>query len=213
MELTTEQKIIQAARQEFIQTGLAGARMQKIAERAGVNKALLHYYFRSKEKLYETALKDAAFTFWSSVETQIPEIEQSGNLRILLQTIVGTFFRVMSANPDFPKMFIREIADGATIIPVLGNTIYERFGSLLPRIHKIIQNELAQGNVYSFDPLHLLLNTIGMCVVSVMIQPVVNVVSEKFGKAITFDDSYYQKRINSIVELVFHGIYRQDRQS
>lgn len=212
MELTTEQIIIQAARKEFIETGLAGARMQKIAERAGVNKALLHYYFRSKEKLYEASFKDSAFTFWDAVEKQIPEIEKSGNLRILIQTVVSTFFRVMSANPDFPKMIIREIADGATIIPVLGNSVYNRFRSLLPRVQKIIREEVAQGNVYPFDPFHLLLNITGMCAISVMIEPVVNVIAAKIGKTTNFDESYYQKRINSIVELISHGVYIEEKQ-
>jgi AcrR family transcriptional regulator len=210
MEPSTEQKIIQAARKEFIETGLSGARMQHIAERAGVNKALLHYYFRSKEKLYEAALRDAAFTFWGTVETQIPDIEQSGDLKTLLKTLVGTFFRVMSANPDFPKMFFREIADGATTIPVLGETIYSRFGQHLPRFNKIIQKELSQKNTYPFDSLHLILNVIGMCLVSVIMQPVATTIASKFGKSIDFNDAFYQKRIDSIIELVTHGIYKQD---
>jgi AcrR family transcriptional regulator len=210
MEPSTEQKILQAARKEFIETGLSGARMQRIAERAGVNKALLHYYFRSKEKLYEAALKDIAFTFWGTVETQIPDIEQSGDLKTLLRTVVGIFFRVMSANPDFPKMFIREIADGATTIPVLGETIYGRFGPLLPRLQKIVQKELSQGITYLFDPFHLLVNVIGMCIVSVVMQPVALSIASKVGKTIDFNDVFYQKRIDSIVELVTHGIYIQD---
>ncbi|HNA17232.1 MAG TPA: helix-turn-helix domain-containing protein, partial [Ferruginibacter sp.] len=48
----TEQKILESARNVFIQKGLAGARMQDIADHAGVNKALLHYYFTSKDKLF-----------------------------------------------------------------------------------------------------------------------------------------------------------------
>jgi AcrR family transcriptional regulator len=213
MEPSTEQKIIQAARKEFIATGLSGARMQSIAERAGVNKALLHYYFRSKEKLYEAALRDAAFTFWETVETQIPDIEHSGDLKTLLRTVVGTFFHVMGANPDFPKMFIREIADGATTIPVLGETVYNRFGPLLPRMQKIIQKELSQKNIYTFDPFHLLVNVIGMCMVSVIMQPVAQTVASKIGKFIDFNDTFYQKRIDSIIELVTHGIYKQDVRS
>lgn len=210
MEPSTEQKILQAARKEFIETGLSGARMQRIALGAGVNKALLHYYFRSKEKLYEAALRDAAFTFWGTVETQIPEIEQSGDLKTLLRTVVGTFFRVMAANPDFPKMFIREIADGATTIPILGETVYGRFGPLLPRLQKIIQKELSQENTYPFDPFHLLVSVIGMCMVSVIMQPVALTIASKFGKGIDFNDEFYHKRIDSIIELVTHGIYKQD---
>ena len=48
----TEEKIINAAEKVFVEKGMAGARMQHIADEAGINKSLLHYYYRSKEKLY-----------------------------------------------------------------------------------------------------------------------------------------------------------------
>src|SRR5215204_3681785 len=56
----TEAKILEAARAVFIRRGTAGARMQEIAEEAGVNQALLHYYFRSKERLSEAVFRDTA---------------------------------------------------------------------------------------------------------------------------------------------------------
>ena len=57
LEKQTEEKIFEAATDVFIEKGMDGARMQEIADRAGINKALLHYYYRSKEKLF-----DAVFT-------------------------------------------------------------------------------------------------------------------------------------------------------
>ena len=51
-DIGTEQKILLAARKIFFQKGLAGARMQDIANEAGINKAILHYYFRSKDQLF-----------------------------------------------------------------------------------------------------------------------------------------------------------------
>ena len=54
---STEQKIFDAAHEVFTQKGMDGAKMQEIADRAGINKALLHYYYRSKEKLYEMVAK------------------------------------------------------------------------------------------------------------------------------------------------------------
>ena len=51
--MTTEEQILVAARKVFIEKGFEGTRMQEIANEAGINKALLHYYFRTKEKLFE----------------------------------------------------------------------------------------------------------------------------------------------------------------
>ena len=62
-DLSTEKKILEAAKKVFIAKGMAGARMQDIADEAGINKALLHYYFRSKDKLFETIFAEIAQRF------------------------------------------------------------------------------------------------------------------------------------------------------
>ena len=56
---TTEEKVLEAAKEVFMKYGLYGARMQDIADTAGINKALLHYYFRSKEKLFDAVFDGA----------------------------------------------------------------------------------------------------------------------------------------------------------
>ena len=58
MEANTEQIVRDAARKVFTQKGFDGARMQDIADEAGIHKSLLHYYFRSKDKLFEAIFKD-----------------------------------------------------------------------------------------------------------------------------------------------------------
>src|SRR3954463_13057426 len=62
-DLSTEEKILNAAKKVFLTKGMDGARMQDIADEAGINKALLHYYFRSKEKLFETIFLEVAGSF------------------------------------------------------------------------------------------------------------------------------------------------------
>ena len=64
-EVSAQEKILDAARAEFIAKGFKSARMQAIAKSAGVNHALLHYYFRSKEKLYDAAVRETVRTVWS----------------------------------------------------------------------------------------------------------------------------------------------------
>jgi len=59
-DATTEEKIVEAARTIFIKKGLSGARMQEIADEAGINKAMLHYYFRSKDMLFEMIFRQSA---------------------------------------------------------------------------------------------------------------------------------------------------------
>jgi len=61
-------RILDAAREVFVERGLDGARMQDIADKAGINKALLHYYFRNKEKLFELILKKRPVSFFLSLK-------------------------------------------------------------------------------------------------------------------------------------------------
>ena len=56
-EISTEEKILEAASKVFTEKGFAGTRTRDIAEHAGINLALLNYYFRSKEKLFEQVMK------------------------------------------------------------------------------------------------------------------------------------------------------------
>ena len=63
----TEQIILKAARKVFTHKGFDGARMQEIADEAGINKALLHYYFRSKDKLFEAIFKEVITTFFPRI--------------------------------------------------------------------------------------------------------------------------------------------------
>ncbi len=69
MELITdtEQKILRAASEIFLEKGHDGARMQEIADKAGINKALLHYYFRSKQKLFRTIFRKELQTMLVSI--------------------------------------------------------------------------------------------------------------------------------------------------
>lgn len=102
----TEQKIIKAAHEVFIEKGLDGARMQEIANRAGINKALLHYYFRSKDKLFDAVFQDI-------VKQIIPAFAQTLNsdldLMTLLKTFIDFYNEVFRKNPYLPQFFFHEI--------------------------------------------------------------------------------------------------------
>ncbi|MFA9392597.1 MAG: TetR/AcrR family transcriptional regulator [Prolixibacteraceae bacterium] len=102
----TEQKIIQAAREVFIEKGMDGARMQEIADRAGINKALLHYYFRSKEKMFDAVFQDIAMEI-------IPRFSQQVKNTQNLQEVIGSFIEFYNntfrQNPFLPQFFFHEI--------------------------------------------------------------------------------------------------------
>ena len=87
LDTKTEEQILAAAGRVILQKGKAGARMQEIADEAGVNKALLHYYFRSKDRIYEAVLRKSAGELFSSflvgLDFELP-------IRQLLKSFVRT---------------------------------------------------------------------------------------------------------------------------
>jgi AcrR family transcriptional regulator len=103
---TTEEKILIGARKVFIAKGMAGARMQDIADEAGINKALLHYYFRSKEKLFEQIFKELSFQFLPRVnaifESDRPLFEK-------IEMFCGEYISKMIENPFIPLFIVNEM--------------------------------------------------------------------------------------------------------
>jgi len=204
----TENKILDAARDEFVTTGLKGARMQSIADRAGVNKALLHYYFRSKEKLYEEVLSDVVETLWGEIGKQIQQMKKAPDIRTMISLIVNTYFKTMQANPLLIKIIIRELAEDGTIFPIIAKRLFDTFGKIPRGLLDKIQDGIKDGRIYpDFKPVDILINTMGMCAITFAIVPVAKKVSECLGFGFEADDAFFKSRINSIVTMICDGIF------
>ena len=106
---STEDAILQVARKVFTQKGLSGARMQDIADEAGVNKALLHYYFQSKEKLFALIFDQEFEKFFSS-------------LAVIISSDLGLFEKIKQWRPVYAVITIPVRAAG---IFVIGEIIVE----------------------------------------------------------------------------------------
>src|SRR5690349_22190096 len=96
---STQDRILDAARKVFVRKGMAGARMQDIADEAGINKALLHYYFRSKEKLFEQIFKELSFQFLPRVNAIF---ESDGSLFEKIEMFCSEYISKMIENPFIP---------------------------------------------------------------------------------------------------------------
>jgi TetR/AcrR family transcriptional regulator len=106
----SRQALLDAARHEFADKGLAGARVSEIAARAGVNKQLISYYFGGKQGLY-----DALVEQWLEKEREITDPA------IGLDELVGRYLAIAHAQPELQRLFIREnlAADHAAVAPDL----------------------------------------------------------------------------------------------
>jgi AcrR family transcriptional regulator len=159
IEKSTEEKILAAAKKVFISKGMAGARMQDIADEAGINKALLHYYFRNKEKLFEMIFMEASQKLFPKInsifEADMPLFEK-------IENFCEEYITIMSENPYLPLFVLNEInQDPENFMSKIWNK--QKF----PRPQKFleqVEKEVKKGTIKKISPLHLLINLISMCV-------------------------------------------------
>ena len=102
----TEQSILKAAEKEFLKKGFSGSKTTEIAKEAGVTHAMLHYYFRTKEnlfnKVFEEKARQLADTFLSRVDESLPFLEK-------IKCFIEAHFDLLTANPELPLFIYREI--------------------------------------------------------------------------------------------------------
>ncbi|MFH1092016.1 MAG: TetR/AcrR family transcriptional regulator, partial [Pseudomonadota bacterium] len=104
-----EERILAAASQEFAKKGFFGARTQAIADAAGVNKAMVHYYYRTKEKLYSQVLRRSV----GKLMTRVREAWQAEvPVTARVEKVIDAYLDNVSQDPNIIKILLRELVDG-----------------------------------------------------------------------------------------------------
>jgi len=203
----TERKILKAARQEFIARGRAGGRLQSIADRAGVNKALLHYYFRSKQRLYEAVLANIIGSFLSNLADNMRFDEKETDIRHLITTMATVYIDTLRANSDFSGMFLRELAEGGRHLSAIVDAIIESSGNLPLKIVQALKAGMRAGRIRTVNPPQIFMNIMGMSAGTFFLAPVIRAMHTKImGFEPEFNDAFFKERIQAIVEMACDGL-------
>lgn len=169
MDKTTEEKIYEAARRVFISKGMEGARMQEIADEAGLNKALLHYYFRNKENLFKAVFKDTFTKFFIKVkDTLFSNISAKEKLI----TFIDNYINLIQANPYVPQFIINEINRD----PQMLKTLMFESGIEPQKILELFLSEVRANNISKLDPRHIVISLLGMLVFPFVARPLLQMV-------------------------------------
>ena len=163
-EQSTEEKILEAASEVFTKKGFAGTRTRDIAEKAGINLALLNYYFRSKEKLFEQVMKIKVVLLFGKILPIL--INEKTSLEEKIDLASEKYFEILSKNPNLPLFVISEIqkknSNITKIIPV--NKIFE---------NSVIIKQIKEKRP-EINPLHYLVNFLAMTIFPFVAKPVFN---------------------------------------
>lgn len=194
---STEQRIFDAAHELFVQKGLDGAKMQEIADRAGINKALLHYYYRSKEKLFEMVVKAVINRAFPAIR-QLLESEEPLEQKIV--RFIDFYIELISRNTFVPLFIITEL-----------NRQPDRFFETIfpkdiPRpevFFRQVEQEVALGNIRPLKPQHLLINIVSLCVFPFVAKPMFRVL---LGMSPQELSQFMSERKEEVKRFVFQSI-------
>jgi len=203
MALSTQQRILKAARQIFIERGKDGARVDAIARRAKVNKALIYYYYSSKDQLYYHVLRD---TFSLILARVSGALEQSESPAERLQQMAYAYHSFLMENRDFPKLILREIAAGAPVLKKVASEVLRSDFQNLPHSFEVtLQHGNRQGLWKSVDSRHTLISFLGMLIFPFVAAPLL-----ESALGIAAEDTFWQERPEVVLDLFFHGIQHRD---
>lgn len=168
--------ILQAAVREFAEHGIAGARTDAIAQAAGVNKALLYYYFEDKEMLYRAVL-DRVFSGLKERVFGALEGEASPRERIL--TYVGAYFDYIAAHPLYPKLFQREMMRaGGGQSAHLQHVVKQYLRPIYGRLTAVLVEGIGTGDFRPVDPMHFVPSMVAVIIFYFSSAPVVQMVTQ-----------------------------------
>src|SRR5205823_1627413 len=146
------------ALREFAHEGVAGARIDEIARAAGVNKALLYYYFRDKEALYGAALDRV---FYGLAERLHAVLDQDLPPAEKVLTYAGTHFDYIAGSPTYPKLVLGEMMRaGRRGSPHIERIAGRYLRPLQLRLAQVFRAGIAQGEFRRVDPQHFLLSMV-----------------------------------------------------
>ena len=166
---STEELILEAAQAVFLEKGLAGARMQEIADRAGINKALLHYYFRSKEKL-------SALIIDRAISVILPRVMSILNTDLDLfdkiRQVVDHYLAFVSRNSYLPLFIVNEVNRNPHFF---FREVVQREKSHLDKFRRQVEEAVAQGRIREVSSAQLLMNLMSMLVFPFLGKPIFQV--------------------------------------
>jgi AcrR family transcriptional regulator len=203
---STEARILEAARMLFQGKGYAGTRTRDIAKAAGINLALLNYYFRSKERLFHRIMLESVQRFFQTIQAVLNDEETT--LFQKIEAIPGCYADLLAREPEMPLFLLSEIRHNPDNIlePMDLRGMMARSCFL-----RQFRSAVAEGRIPEMHPVQFLLNLVGMTVFPYLAKPMIQVVTSLDEQTL---DSLIRERRQLIPTWIAaaHG-FRQEKDS
>lgn len=172
-EINTEQAILKAAEEEFFTKGFAGSKTTEIAKAAGVTHAMLHYYFRTKENLFNKVFQEKsallAYSFRSFVDEDLPFFDK-------IKAIIEIHFDILAQNPKLPLFIFKEILGNEERENTCREVILPNVTKTLERLTEVVEEEIKKGTIRPIDPTDLMMSIISLNMFVFVAKPMVKLI-------------------------------------
>ena len=199
----TRAKILAAAERTFAQDGLAGGRTDAIAAAAGVNKALLYYYFKSKERLYEAVIEEHLREFNLKA---LALLNAPGSARALLLRYVDVHFDFISRRHRHAPLFQQLMMKGGKP----PERLFRKY--IVPRgdaLRKLLLRGMRAGELRRCDPFHAAISIVALMVFYFSAAPMLQLM----GYADPYADASLKRRKQEVLDFIRHGLFARPETS
>jgi AcrR family transcriptional regulator len=192
-----EALILDAARKVFIRNGYEGTSMQMIADEAGMNKALLHYYFRNKDRLFEAVFMEA---FGKMAPKLIQVVLSERPFQEKIGIFVNEYISTLMEIPEIPLFILHELKRNPQRIVEL----VSRSGIDPRKIVSVIETEIRNGTIKQIDPYQLLVNMLAMCIFPFAARPIIE--GFIFRNDTKQFEAFMEQRKTDVTEFILNAI-------
>lgn len=199
-----EEHIFKAAIREFAKNGKQGARLQAIADAAGVNKALVHYYFRSKDHLYEEVFD---YIYKDYLTSLYEAFQQADTFEELLKTSIERSIDFAANNEGLPVLMFNELGFKEEKIKQKHDFLISKFGDTPFRVFsRKMKKAIDAGEIRALDPLQTFISLTGACRQIFVALPLYASIEPDLAKN---RSKYIEERKKHIFTLFYYGLKKE----
>lgn len=199
-DISMEQTILEASERLFLEKGFALTSTTEIAKAAGCNQALVHYYYRTKDKLFASVFKKKAMVFLKGFiqisDEPIPFAEK-------LKRKIESHFDMLSANPQIPFLFMNELLTNPSRVGAIREQLGELPFSIIAQFEKELAAEVAKGTIRPIALIDLILTVFSLNVMPFLIKPIIKEIT---GMSEADQRAFLQKRKQENVTTILRSL-------
>lgn len=189
-DIETQEKIFKAATAVFEEKGFAAARMQEIADKAGINKALLHYYFHSKEHLFEAVFQPLMKKMFEKILSVFTmEISFEEKIRLYFNEHIN----IIAKTPRLPLFLLNEISHNPDLVRGITETLkYDQVSEIIFKMHS---EEMKEYGITENDLPQLIITIVSLAIFPFAARDVIKIMMSQIGDKQSFNAFMRERKV------------------